>query len=65
MTAKDTSNEYHVRSILCLHNDINKILMLPNVITFNMLSNNDDDDENLGKMLPLTSTVDGTLIHNG
>ena len=47
---------------LCLHNSINKNFMLLNVITFNILRNNDDDDVNLGKTLPMASTTDGTWI---
>jgi hypothetical protein len=64
MTTKDTTIEYKVTSFLYLHNDINKNLMLPNVIVFNMLRNNGDDDVNLGKALPMASIVDGTWIHN-
>lgn len=32
-----------VSSFLCLHN-INKNLLIPNVVGFNILGNNDDDD---------------------
>ena len=62
MTPNDTTIRYKVWSFLYLHNDINKNLMLPNVVAFNMLRNNDDDDVNLGKTLPMASTTDGTWI---
>jgi hypothetical protein len=37
-----------------------KNLMLPNVVAFNMLRNNNDDDVNLGKTLSMASTTNGT-----
>jgi hypothetical protein len=64
MTTMGTSIEYKVSSFLCLHNNINKNLMLPNVVTFNILRNNDDDDVNLVKALHMASIEDGTCIHN-
>jgi len=43
-----------VISFVCLHNDISNILLLPNVVAFNMLRNNDDDDDvNLEKTLSM------------
>ena len=52
-----------VSSFLYLYNDISKNLLLPNVVAFNMLRNN-DDDVNLGKTLPIASTTDGTWIQH-
>jgi hypothetical protein len=31
-------------SFLCLHNDINKNLLLPTIVAFIVLRNNNDDD---------------------
>ena len=50
--------------LLCLHNDINNNLLLSNVIGFNILRSNDDDDVNLGKMFSLASATDGTWIQH-
>jgi hypothetical protein len=47
---------------LCLHNDINKNLLLPNVVAFDILRNNDDYDANLGEILSMASTTDETWI---
>jgi hypothetical protein len=41
-----------------------KNLMLPNVVAFNMLRNNDDDDVDLRKTPPMVSTIDGTWIQH-
>jgi hypothetical protein len=46
------------RSYVCT--TTSKNLMLPNVVAFNMLRNNDDDDVNLGKTLSMASTTNGT-----
>jgi len=45
---------------LCLHNSINKNFMLLNVITFNILRNNDDDDVNFGETLSMVSKIDAS-----
>ena len=34
------------------------------LLLFNILRNNDDNDVNLGKMLLMASTTDGTWIHH-
>jgi len=47
-----------VSSFLCLHNGINKNFMLLNVVTFNILRNNDDDDVNFGETLSMVSKID-------
>ena len=49
-----------VSLFLCLHDNISKNLLLSNVDTSNILSNNNDDDVNLRKTLSIASTVDGT-----
>jgi hypothetical protein len=54
----------NVSLFLCLNNDINKNMLLPNVVGFNILRNNDDDDVNLGKMTSMASTTDGTWIQH-
>jgi hypothetical protein len=53
-----------VSLFLCLNNDINKNMLLANVIGFNILRNNDDDDVNLGKMISMASTTDGTWMQH-
>jgi hypothetical protein len=53
----------NVNSFLCFHNDINKNMLLANVVGFNILRKN-DDDVNLRKMLSMTSTTDGTWIQH-
>ena len=57
MTPMDMSMKVNdkVGSFLCFHNDINKNLLLPNVVGFSILSNNDDDDVNFGKTLSMAS----------
>ena len=40
-------------SFLCLHNDISKNLLLSTIVAFIVLRNNDDDDVNLGKAIPM------------
>jgi hypothetical protein len=56
MIPKDTTIDYKVRLFLCLHNDISKNLLLPNIVTFSVLRNNDDDDANIRKNLSMVST---------
>jgi hypothetical protein len=64
MTPKNMTIEYKVSSFLYLHNDINKKMMISNVVTFSMLRNNDDDGVKLGKMLHMASTTNTTWIHH-
>jgi hypothetical protein len=52
MKVKDKVNLF-----LCFHNDINKNLLLPNVVGFSILRNNDDDDVNFRKTLSMASTT--------
>lgn len=56
--------KYKMSLILSLHNDISKNLLLPDVVAFNMLRNNDNGDVNLGKTLLMASTIDGTRIQH-
>jgi hypothetical protein len=63
MAPSDATIQYKVWQFLCLYDDINKNLMLPNVVTFNILRNNDDDDVNLEKTFPTASTTYRTWIH--
>jgi hypothetical protein len=61
MIPKDMTIKYMVSLFLCLQNNICKNLMVPNGVTFNMLRNNDEDDDvNLGKTLSMASTIDRT-----
>ena len=57
-----------VTSFPCLHNDINKNLMLLNLVSFNIHRNNDvvvvDDDVNFRETLSVVFATDGTWIHH-
>jgi hypothetical protein len=52
-----------VSVFLCLHDDINKNLLLPNVDTFNVFRNEVRDDVNMDKTLSMASVIDGAWIH--
>jgi len=48
-----------------LHNDISKKNLLPNIITLNVIRNNDNNDAmNLGKFSYVASIIQGTWIHH-
>jgi hypothetical protein len=50
---------------LSLHNDINKNLLLHNIVgTFNMFRNKVYDDVNMEKTLSMTSTIDRAWIYH-
>ena len=51
-----------VSSFLSLHNDINKNLLLSNIVVFNVLRNSDDDDVDFGKTFLMPTTIDETWI---
>ena len=51
-----------VSPFLSLHNDVNKNLLLSNIVVFNVLRNSDDDDVDFGKTFPMASTIDETWI---
>lgn len=52
-----------VRSFIYMHNNISKNMLASNVVSFNMVRNNDDDnDVNLGNKLSIASTIDVTWI---
>jgi hypothetical protein len=57
MTPMDTSRKvkHKVRSFLCLHNNISKNLLLPNVDTFNVFREQFEDTRNLGETSYMTS----------
>jgi hypothetical protein len=64
MTPKDTTTKYKVSSFQCLRNSISKYLLLPNIVTFNVLRKNNDDDANMGKTPSMVSTTDVAWIHH-
>ena len=48
-----------------LHNDISKNLLLPHIITLNVIRNNDNNDAmNLGTFSYVASITHGTWIHH-
>jgi hypothetical protein len=52
-----------VSSFIYIHNNTSKNLLVSNVVAFNMVINNDDDnDVNLGNTLSIASRIDVTWI---
>ena len=53
-----------VSSFLCLYNNINKNLLLPNIGTFNVFRENLEDSMNLGETSYVASITHGMWMHH-